>query len=158
HTLRGGAEGIDVLAFGERHYPLGSTFLPRAGVSWGLGAWARTGDPEDHPWKREAEAGAPDVPPSSSRPSRIGTVDDLAPSVVWDGTPVRSGGRDPGRAAGPERTGLRHVTVAPGALMHRRTATLPRRRSSSCWKATVRSSSGPARASAGSTRRFRSQP
>jgi len=117
HTLRGGAEGIDVLAFGERHYPLGSTFLPRAGVSWGLGAWARTGDPEDHPWKREAEAGAPDVPPISSRPSRIVNVDDLEPSVVWERTTVRSTWRDPGRAAGSERTGLRHVTVAPGALM-----------------------------------------
>jgi uncharacterized cupin superfamily protein len=117
HTLRGGADGIDVLAFGERHYPMGSTLLPRAGVSWGLGAWARTGDPEDHPWQREAEAGAPDVPAISPRPSRIVNIDDVEPSVVWDRTTIRSTWRDLGRAAGSERTGLRHVTVAPGALM-----------------------------------------
>ncbi len=35
HTLQAGPDGLDVLAFGERHYPLGSTRLPRAGVSWG---------------------------------------------------------------------------------------------------------------------------
>jgi uncharacterized cupin superfamily protein len=110
-------EGIDVLAFGERHYPMGSTFLPRAGVSWGLGTWARTGDPEDHPWKREVEAGAPDVPAVSPRPDRIVNFDSVEPSVVWERTTIRSTWRDLGRAAGSERTGLRHVAVAPGALM-----------------------------------------
>ena len=45
HTLLAGADGLDVLAFGERHYPMGSAFLPRAGVSWGLGAWTRVGGP-----------------------------------------------------------------------------------------------------------------
>src|SRR5262249_37043871 len=54
HTLRAGSDGIDVLAFGERHYPVGSTYLPRAGVSWGLGMWAPVGKEEDHPWAREA--------------------------------------------------------------------------------------------------------
>ncbi len=116
HTLRAGPDGLDVLAFGERHYPVGSAFLPRAGVSWGLGAWARTGDPEDHPWKREAEAGPPRVPALSERPSRIVNVADVE-TTPFGRTTVRSRWRDVARAAGSERTGLRHVEVEPGALM-----------------------------------------
>jgi uncharacterized cupin superfamily protein len=116
HTLRAGAEGLDVLAFGERHYPTGSAFLPRAGVSWGLGAWARVGDPEDHPWKREAEAGPPDVPDLSPRPARIVNVADIEP-MVRARTTVRSTWLDLGKAAGSMRTGLRRTTIEPGALM-----------------------------------------
>ena len=116
HTLQAGPDGLDVLAFGERHYPVGSAYLPRAGVSWGLGAWARTGDPEDHPWKREVEAGEPDVPEISPRPSRIVNVAGVEP-MVWAHTTVRSTWHDFGDAAGSLRTGLRHVTVEPGALM-----------------------------------------
>ena len=116
HTLRAGADGLDVLAFGERHYPVGSTLLPRAGVSWGLGAWARTGDPEDHPWKREAEAGPPDVPELSPRPSRIVNVEATEP-MVWSKTTIRSSWRDLARSAGSVRTGLRHVAIEAGALM-----------------------------------------
>jgi uncharacterized cupin superfamily protein len=116
HTLLAGAEGLDVLAFGERHYPMGSAFLPRAGVSWGLGAWARVGDPEDHPWKREAEAGPPEVPELSPRPARIVSAADVEP-MVWARTTVRSAWRDLGRAAGSLRTGLRQTTIEPGALM-----------------------------------------
>ena len=116
HTLLGGPDGLDVLAFGERHYAMGSARLPRAGVSWGLGAWARTGDPEDHPWKREAEAGPPDVPELSPRPSRIVNVEATEP-MVWAKTTVRSSWRDLGVAAGSLRTGLRLVTIEPGALM-----------------------------------------
>jgi uncharacterized cupin superfamily protein len=33
HTLQAGVDGLDVLAFGQRHYPA-NTLLPRAGVSW----------------------------------------------------------------------------------------------------------------------------
>jgi uncharacterized cupin superfamily protein len=116
HTLQAGQDGIDVLAFGERHYPVGSTFLPRAGVSWGLGAWARTGDPEDHPWKREAEAGEPDVPAFSPRPKRIVHVDDVEAEPLLR-TTVRSVWRDIGAAAGSVRTGMSHATVEPGALL-----------------------------------------
>jgi uncharacterized cupin superfamily protein len=116
HTLLAGDQGLDVLAFGERHYPTGSTYLPRAGVSWGLGAWARTGDPEDHPWKREAEAGAPDVPELSTRPSRIVNIADVEPTS-WTRSTVRSTWLDLGAAAGSERTGLRHATVEADALL-----------------------------------------
>jgi len=116
HTLLGGPDGIDVLAFGERHYSVGSAYLPRAGVSWGLGMWTRVGDPEDHPWKREAEAGAPEVPEISPRPARIVNLADVEPSV-WEHTTVRASWRDLGRSAGSVRTGLRHATIEPGALM-----------------------------------------
>jgi uncharacterized cupin superfamily protein len=116
HTLLAGSDGLDVLAFGERHYPLGSTYLPRAGVSWGLGTWARTGDPDDHPWKREAEAGPPEVPELSARPQRIVNVEEVEASS-FEKTTVRSRWRDLARTAGSERTGLRHVTVEAGALM-----------------------------------------
>jgi uncharacterized cupin superfamily protein len=116
HTLQAGPDGLDVLAFGERHYPVGSAYLPRAGVSWGLGAWTRTGDPDDHPWKREAEAGAPEVPEVSPRPPRIVNVATVE-EMVWARTTVRSSWRDVGDAAGSLRTGLSHVAVEPGALM-----------------------------------------
>jgi uncharacterized cupin superfamily protein len=117
HTLRAGPDGLDVLAFGERHYPMGSAFLPRAGVSWGLGAWARTGDPEDHPWKREVAAGEPDVPEISPRPARIVNVAAIEPVPWARTTTVRASVRDFGEAAGSLRTGLNHVSVEPGALM-----------------------------------------
>lgn len=117
HTLLAGPKGLDVLAFGERHYPVGSAFLPRAGVSWGLGSWARAGDPDDHPWKREAEAGAPEVPDVSPRPSRIVNIEAIE-QVTWARTrTVRARVRDFGEAAGSNRTGLNHVQVEPGALM-----------------------------------------
>jgi len=116
HTLRACPDGLDVLAFGERHYAMGSAYLPRAGPSWGLGMWTRVGDPDDHPWKREAEAGEPEVPEVSPRPERICHVDAVEPTVHAK-TTVRSSWRDLGRAAGSLHTGLRHVTVEPGALM-----------------------------------------
>lgn len=115
HTLRAGPDGLDVLAFGERHYPLGSTRLPRAGVSWGLGSWVQAGDPEDHPWKREVEAGAPEVPELSPRPSSIINVADVEP-VAHAGATVVFSSRRVSNAAGSLRTGMNHVTGVPGLL------------------------------------------
>ena len=116
HTLQAGPDGLDVLALGERHYPVGSAYLPRAGVSWGLGAWVRTGDPEDHPWKREAEAGEPEVPDLSPRPKRIVHVADLE-EEAFGKTTVRSAWRQIGDAAGSLRTGISQVAIEPGAYM-----------------------------------------
>jgi uncharacterized cupin superfamily protein len=117
HTLRAGPEGLDVLAFGERHYPVGSAYLPRAGVSWGLGAWARVGDPEDHPWKREAEAGEPEIPDRSRRPARIVNVAAVQAFERIGGTVGRRG-RDLGSATGSLRTGLTLFDVLPGLLLN----------------------------------------
>lgn len=112
HTLRAGEDGLDVLAFGERHAH-GGARLPRAGVSWGLGAWVRTGAPDDHPWKLEAEAGEPEVRAPSSRPSRIVNVDDVEDPEPWTQTGYEVEWRNLGKAAGSERTGLRWVRVQP---------------------------------------------
>ena len=115
HTLRAGDDGLDVFAFGER--TIGSSaYLPRAGVSWLGDTWVLAGQPEHRPWKREVEAGQPEVPELSERPGRIVNVADVEP-WSWSRTTVRSVWRDLARAAGSERTGLRHVTVETGAYM-----------------------------------------
>jgi uncharacterized cupin superfamily protein len=115
HTLRAGEGGLDVVAFGER--PLGSAaFLPRAGVAWLGDTWVLAGDAEHRPWRREVEAGEPDVPALSQRPPRIVNVADVA-ADPWARTTVRSTWRDLARAAGSIRTGLRYVTVEAGAYM-----------------------------------------
>ena len=114
HTLQGGPNGIDVLAFGQRSYAA-NTLLPRAGVSWLGSTWVLQGAPDDHPWAREAAAGPPEVGELLPHPERIVNVADV-PVRERHRTTVGSDWRDLGRAAGSERTGLRHVTVAPGKL------------------------------------------
>jgi uncharacterized cupin superfamily protein len=114
HTLRAGPEGLEVLAFGQRHYAA-NTLLPRADVSWLGTTWVRAGAPEDHPWAREAAAGPPDVGTIAPRPATIVNVNDVEVSERRRGS-VLSDWRDPGRAAGSERTGLQHVVVLPDAL------------------------------------------
>ncbi|MBA3347771.1 MAG: cupin domain-containing protein [Actinobacteria bacterium] len=113
HTLRAGSDGLEVLAFGERHLASGAR-LPRAGVSWGLGAWVKTGDPEDQPWKLEAAAGEPEVADSIERPAWIVNVADVEPRVrdrPFVGASVRDlTGNE------TERTGLRLSEVVPGKL------------------------------------------
>ncbi len=113
HTLRAGPDGLEVLAFGERERGIGAR-LPRAGVSWGLGAWARTGDPEEHPWKLEAEAGEPELADPGERPSWIVNAADVEPASR-DRPLVGRSVRD---LAGKESTytGLRLAEVVPGKL------------------------------------------
>lgn len=115
HTLQAGDEGLDVLAFGQRAYAAGVTWLPRAGVAWLGETWAPVGAEDDHPWTREAAAGPPEVAELSPRPSNIVNVGDLEP-VERDGATVGRRVRDLGRAAGSRRTGLRHAEVLPGKL------------------------------------------
>jgi uncharacterized cupin superfamily protein len=115
HTLQAGPDGIDVLAFGQRHYAPGVTVLPRARAAWLGASWGRVGEPDDHPWKREAAAGPPEVTALSPRPGRIVNVDAVQP-VEHLGASVGRSIRDLGRAAGSQRTGLRHCEVQPGML------------------------------------------
>jgi uncharacterized cupin superfamily protein len=114
HTLRAGPDGLEVLAFGQRHYAA-NTLLPRADVSWLGTTWVRAGAPQDHPWAREAAAGPPDVGNVAPRPTAIVNVNDVQVLERRNGS-VRSDWRDPARAAGSERTGLKHVVVLPDAL------------------------------------------
>jgi uncharacterized cupin superfamily protein len=115
HTLRAGPDGLDVLAFGQRAHAAGVTWLPRAGVAWLGETWAPVGAEEDHPWTREAAAGPPEIAELSERPSNIVNVGDVEP-VERDGATVSRRVRDLGRAAGSQRTGLRHSEVPPGKL------------------------------------------
>lgn len=115
HTLSGGEEGIDVLAFGQRSYAGGVTWIPRAGVAWLGETWAPVGAEEDHPWTREAAAGAPEIAELSERPGNIVNVEDVE-FVERDAETVGRRVRDLGRAAGSQRTGLRYTEVLPGKL------------------------------------------
>ncbi len=116
HTLQAGSNGLSVLAFGERHYAA-NTLLPRAGVSWLGPTWVLQGAPEDHPWKREAAVGPPEVGELSPRPSRIVNVDEVEEHERVGATVARRV-RDLGRAAGSERTGVKLYDVVPGMLMN----------------------------------------
>jgi uncharacterized cupin superfamily protein len=93
HTLIAGADGLDVLAFGERTNATAS-YLPRAGVVR-MGVTVEV-SPEPHPWDREAAAGELELPEPSERPSNIVNVADVE-GDDW---------KRLGAAAGSERTGL----------------------------------------------------
>jgi uncharacterized cupin superfamily protein len=114
HTLQAGPDGLDVLAFGQRHYAA-NTLLPNAGVSWLGPTWVLAGAEEDHPWAREAAAGPPGVQELSPRPSRIVNVADVEVAERV-GTSVARGRRDLGSAAGSERTGIKLYEAHPGKL------------------------------------------
>jgi uncharacterized cupin superfamily protein len=94
HTLRGGAEGLDVLAFGPRPRP-GVTYLPNQNTAWLLPTWVDAGT-GDHPFSREPEL---DWPASSPRPASI--VNLAAVEGEYEGRSKRLAA-----AAGAERTGL----------------------------------------------------
>ena len=114
HTLQAGPDGLDVLAFGERHYAA-NTLLPRAGVSWLGPTWVLEGAPDDHPWKREAAAGPPEVGELAERPGRIVNVEDVE-AYAREGASVARSVRDLGRAAGSYKTGLQLFEVPAGKL------------------------------------------
>ena len=114
HTLRAGADGLAVLAFGMR-VPAEACDLPRAGVAWLGPTWADAGGGK-HPYAREADVGEPEVgEPMLDRPATIVNVDDAEPRS-FAGETVERVRRDLGRAAGSERTGLAHVAVPSGKL------------------------------------------
>jgi uncharacterized cupin superfamily protein len=116
HTLQAGPDGLDVLAYGQRHYAA-NTLLPRAGVSWLGPTWVLEGAPADHPWKREAAVGPPDVGDLAERPARIVNAADVEPETREGATVARTV-RDLGRTAGSDRTGLRLFDVHPGKLIN----------------------------------------
>jgi uncharacterized cupin superfamily protein len=115
HTLQAGPDGIDVLAFGQRAYAPGITWIPRGGVARLGNSWGPVGREDDHPWAREAAAGPPRVGEPSPRPANIVNVADVEP-VERDTATIGRRVRDLGRAAGSFRTGLRHSEVLPGKV------------------------------------------
>jgi uncharacterized cupin superfamily protein len=91
--------------------PPGGTYLPRAGVVRNSpGTVVARADKE--PWELEAEAGEPEVPSVSERPGTIVATSEIQVSDF--GRPGKIEARDLGRAAGSQRTGLRHVWLAAG--------------------------------------------
>ena len=113
HTLRGGPDGLEVLAFGEREKGW-SAHLPRAGVSWLFPSWVETGAAPP-PWEREVAAGEPEFPEPSERPDWIVAAEQVDAFEGGRGAAAYRG-RDLGRAAGSERTGLKLYELAPGKM------------------------------------------
>jgi uncharacterized cupin superfamily protein len=103
HTLIAGADGIEVLAYGERLSPT-LTRLPRSSIYVGAGVMLDA-SLSGHVWEREPEH--LDVPEPSPRPPSIVNAADAE---------KRFGGtaRSLGRSAGAVRTGLNLVTLPPG--------------------------------------------
>ncbi|HLH65424.1 MAG TPA: cupin domain-containing protein [Solirubrobacteraceae bacterium] len=122
HTLRAGPGGLDVLAFGQREHDEALRF-PQLGISvlGGRAVASEGGPPDGTPvqFVREAEHGPPPLPgsgaPPGPRPSTIVNLSDVAPQEI-SRPRVKRARRDLGRAVGSRRTGLNHVTVAPGML------------------------------------------
>ena len=115
HTLQAGPDGLDVLAFGQRTFANGITWLPRAGVAWLGETWAPVGAEEDHPWTREAAAGPPEV--GRARAAAVHASSTSPTSSLSSATRATVGRRValPGREAGSVRTGLRHSEVFPAS-------------------------------------------
>ncbi len=107
HTIRGGDDGLDVLAFGAREY-LPSGELPRGGSMWSVTGWIEV-HTDSHPWDREPELVWPE--PEAERPPAIVATRDVEPNV-------RGGRRrrDLSAAAGSRWTGLKHLELEPGTL------------------------------------------
>ncbi len=107
HTIRGGDDGLDVLALGAREYlPMGE--LPRGGSAWSITGWFEIHN-DSHPWDREPELEWPE--PEAERPPTIVNVADVE-------SEVRGGRRQRflARAAGSRWTGLKHIELRGGAL------------------------------------------
>jgi uncharacterized cupin superfamily protein len=103
HTLIGGPDGLDVLAFGERAVPA-LTWLPRPRVArMGISVHV----PPLDPWALEAAQGELEPPEPSPRRANIVNVDDVEEEDGW---------RDLGRAAGSVRTGVSRLAVPAGQL------------------------------------------
>ena len=113
HTILAADAELDVLAFGEGS-DTALTWLPRAGVMFAGPHRVPVDAP--HPFDAEAAAGALDVPaPQAERPATIVALGEVHPEPFGRGD-VSAVRRDLGRAAGSQRSGLQHTTVAPGAL------------------------------------------
>lgn len=111
HTLIAGAEGLDVLAYGER-IAAEIAFLPRAHVAWLGPTWVLAGE-DGNPWAREVAAGDLAVPELSPRPPSIVSLDEVP---VHSSRHGQYGGesRDLARAAGSNALGLVHVVLSEG--------------------------------------------
>jgi uncharacterized cupin superfamily protein len=103
HTLRGGEDGLDVLAFGGRTR-VGGAHLPEVGIRWLNPSWAEVNQGEN-PFDRDQNL---DWPEPSPRPTtRIVNLEDLEGEY---------GGivKHPGREAGAKLAGLNWAALPAG--------------------------------------------
>jgi uncharacterized cupin superfamily protein len=112
HTVIGGDDGIDVLAFGPRH-DIEVTHLPRPGVVRVGGVATLKADPK-HQWHFEAEAGPVERPEPSPRPANVVHVTDV-PAAEEDRPGWEQVERRIGRHLGAITTGMTLMEIAPGA-------------------------------------------
>jgi uncharacterized cupin superfamily protein len=101
HTLRGGDDGLDVLAYGKRTR-LGGAYLPQVGVYWLWPSWAEVGK-EPNPFDRPPNL---EWPAPSARPASIVNLDDV--EGEYGGSSKRLGA-----AAGAKLTGLNWGALPP---------------------------------------------
>jgi uncharacterized cupin superfamily protein len=111
HTLRAGADGLDVLAFGMR-VPVELCYLPRAGHSW-AGPTVVASPGLRNLFRLDDEAGEFLFPDPGDRLPNVVHADSVQP---MDGPPGRTR-LDLGSAAGSDRTGLKLVRSDPGKLI-----------------------------------------
>jgi uncharacterized cupin superfamily protein len=113
HTVVAGADGIDVLAFGDnlRHE---AVRFPRIDATW-IGGMVLDFHPI-HQFQLEAErAGPVEVPEQlDPRPSTIVNISDVEP-VAFQRARVDARARFVGRALGARRTALNLTTLAPAS-------------------------------------------
>ncbi|MGZ4481561.1 MAG: cupin domain-containing protein [Gaiellales bacterium] len=109
HTLRAGADGLDVLAFGTRVL-IELCYLPRAGHAW-AGPTVVAAPGMRNLFRLDDEAGMLEFPAPGPRPANVVALADV-PGEQREGR-VRT---DLGTAAGSARTGLKHVLLEPGVL------------------------------------------
>ena len=101
HTLRGGDDGLDVLAYGRRT-PIGGGYLPKVGVYWLWPSWAQAGQGAN-PFDREPNL---EWPEPSPRPDSIVNLDDA--EKEYGGHACRLG-----QAAGATQSGLNWMALDP---------------------------------------------
>jgi uncharacterized cupin superfamily protein len=112
HTIIGGDDGIDVLAFGPRH-DIEVTHLPRPGVVRVGGVATFIANPR-HQWHFEAEAGPVERAEPGPRPANVVHIDDV-PGAEEDRPGWEQIERRIGRHLGAITTGMTLMEVAPGA-------------------------------------------
>jgi uncharacterized cupin superfamily protein len=112
HTIIGGDEGIDVLAFGPR-IDIEVVHLPRPGVLR-VGGVATLPAETEHQWIFEAKAGPVERAEPGERPANVVRLLDLEAEVEdrpgWEMTQRWVGG-----SLGAVTTGMSHLQLEPGA-------------------------------------------
>ncbi len=115
HTLVAGADGLDVLAYGNgRRSGAGSyDWFPRIGK---VGVGPTLLDVDDtHQWALEGALGETDLPEPGARPPNVVRLEDLE-SELLDRGEFGDSSRELGSAAGSVETGLNHSEIPPGKL------------------------------------------